>query len=134
MSTEMHGIGLRMLSVRKGQGLTQAIVAAQLGISTKTYVFYEQERREIPASTAVKFCQLYREDINWLLTGIRNNISAEFWAHIEETVRIVLDWNEREQKGYSHEKIGSLVQLIAAQSRAASQSPAQAADAILKVM
>jgi DNA-binding XRE family transcriptional regulator len=134
MSTDMHGVGLRMLSVRKEHGITQAVAAAQLNISTKTYIFYEQEKREIPTSTAVKFCDLFNVDIGWLLLGEATELSAELWDQIERSIRVVLDWNSYETKNYSNEKLAALARLIATQSRASSQPPEQVSEAILKVM
>lgn len=123
-----------MLSVRKQQGMTQAVAAAQLDISTKTYIFYEQEKREIPASTAVRFCNMFNVDIGWLLLGETTELSAELWGQIERSIRVVLDWNSHENKNYSNEKLAALARLIATQSRASSQPPEQVAEAILKVM
>lgn len=134
MSNEIHGVGLRMLHVRKERDLTQAITAAKLDISTKTYVFYEQEKREIPASVAVRFCNMFNVDIGWLLLGETTELSAEFWDQIERSIHVVLDWNSHETKNYSNEKLAALARLIATQSRASSQPPEQVAEAILKVM
>ncbi len=134
MSNEIHGVGLRMFNVRKEQNLTQAITAAKLDISTKTYIYYEQEKREIPASIAARFCNLFDIDIGWLLLGETRKASKFFWDQIEESFKVALAINRRESKNFSDEKLAAFARLIAYQSNVSSELPEDVAEAILKVM
>lgn len=134
MSIGIHGIGLRLLTVRKKLELTQAVVAAQLGVSSRTYIFYEQEKREAPASLLVAFCEVYDVDLLWLLTGQSADLSEAFWDNVEHSFRVVLEFNEREERRLPFEKLASLGRLVAIQSQAASQTPEQSTEQIFKVI
>ena len=67
MSTVLIGIGQRMLSVRSQLGYPQSKVAAILGIADKSYKNYELEKRELPLSIAVKFCEEFDKKLIWLV-------------------------------------------------------------------
>ncbi len=59
-----------MLSVRSQLGYPQSKVAAILGIADKSYKNYELEKRELPLSVAVKFCDEFDKNLIWLVYGI----------------------------------------------------------------
>lgn len=44
----LHGLGQRMLELRKAQGLTQGQLAELLGISQQLVAFYEKGQRRVP--------------------------------------------------------------------------------------
>ena len=58
-----------MLSVRSQLGYPQSKVAAILGIADKSYKNYELEKRELPLSIAVKFCEEFDKNLMWLVYG-----------------------------------------------------------------
>ncbi len=134
MSTALDGVGLRMLSVRKKHALTQAIVAEQLEISTRTYIFYEQQKRELPAGIALRFCDLYGVEISWLLTGENAVLSDDLWGMVEEAFFAVLTLNDKKKSDLSPEKLSALAKLVAEQSITSSKSPSQVAEAIFAVV
>ncbi|WP_182417280.1 helix-turn-helix domain-containing protein [Bartonella sp. HY038] len=69
MSTLLNRIGDRLREARNKTGYTQAKIAAKLYIADRTYKFYELGRREIPISTALKFCEICAVAPEWLLLG-----------------------------------------------------------------
>lgn len=69
MSTGLYGIGQRLKDVRNKHGLTQPVLAAVIDVSDRTYKYYEQEKRELPALAAVKICERFDMNLEWLLTG-----------------------------------------------------------------
>ncbi|MEY8098293.1 helix-turn-helix domain-containing protein [Falsihalocynthiibacter sp. S25ZX9] len=69
MSTGLYGIGQRLKEVRNKHGLTQPVLAAVIDVSDRTYKYYEQEKRELPALAAVKICERFNMNLEWLLTG-----------------------------------------------------------------
>jgi len=69
ISTVLIGIGQRMLSIRSQLGYAQSKVAAILGIADKSYKNYEPEKRELPLSIAVKFCEEFNKNLIWLVYG-----------------------------------------------------------------
>ena len=70
MSSILIGVGQRMLSVRSKLGYPQSKIAAILGIADKSYKNYELEKRELPLSIAVKFCEEFDENLAWLVYGL----------------------------------------------------------------
>ena len=69
LSTDLSGIGLRLREVRKSNDLTQPVMAAAIDVSDRTYKYYEQEKRELPALAAVKISDRFNTNLEWLLTG-----------------------------------------------------------------
>jgi len=62
-------IGPRFFEVRRGLGLNQADVAAEIGISQAALVNYEKGTRDPPAGTILAFAKFYKVSAAWLLTG-----------------------------------------------------------------
>jgi transcriptional regulator with XRE-family HTH domain len=62
-------IGARFFEVRRGLGLHQADVAAEIGISQAALVNYEKGTRDPPASAILAFAKFYKVSAAWLLTG-----------------------------------------------------------------
>jgi DNA-binding XRE family transcriptional regulator len=131
---ELIGIGARMRITRTNKKHTQAFAAEQLGISTKTYVFYEGEKREIPLSTALQFCKLYNVDTDWLFSGEPHKIFQSYWDLIEKSFKIALAINRSESKNYPDEKLAALAKLIASQSISSSKTPEEVAEELLTVI
>jgi len=57
-----------------------------LQISAKTYKNYEAEKREIPLSTAVAFCEAFEVELEWLVFGTMANAGEKNVAHVVETI------------------------------------------------
>ena len=71
MSTDLSGIGLRLREIRKINDITQPVMAAAIDVSDRAYKNYEQEKRELPALTALNISEAFRVDLEWLLAGRR---------------------------------------------------------------
>ena len=69
LSTDLSGIGLRLRRIRKQNDLTQPVMAASIDVSDRTYKYYEQEKRDLPALAAVKISVDFNIALDWLLTG-----------------------------------------------------------------
>ncbi len=47
-------------------------MAAAIDVSDRAYKNYEQEKRELPALTALNISEAFRVDLEWLLASYRN--------------------------------------------------------------
>lgn len=68
-SSEKEVIALRLLELRRRLGFTQGVMAAKLGVSDRTYKYYEQGQRDAPLLFLIQTAALAQTDLNWLLTG-----------------------------------------------------------------
>ena len=80
-------IGARFFEVRRGYGLHQADVAAEIGISQAALVNYEKGARDPPATTIIAFAQAYKVSPAWLLTGEGRSDQAS----LDETYELSID-------------------------------------------
>ncbi len=76
-SCTLSAIGRRMKCARVSLELTQAQLAARLGIARQTLTGYEKGHTDPPASLLAQFCGDYRIDPQWLLLGVRRRHAAE---------------------------------------------------------
>ncbi len=60
-------LGSRIAQLRRQHGLTQAQVAAELGVSQQTTLSFEKGRRRVPVSALPKLAKLFRVSIEELL-------------------------------------------------------------------
>lgn len=97
----------RLLSLRKKRGLSQQEISKRLGVARTTYASYEQGTREPDIGTLQKLADFFEEDLNWLITGERNNVSLDDQKRIlldrfdklsEEDQQVILDLSERLKK------------------------------------
>ncbi|WP_174802232.1 helix-turn-helix domain-containing protein [Martelella limonii] len=128
MSTELSGIGFRLLEVRKKHGLTQAIVAAKLRISDKTYKFYELEKREIPSLVAVHFCELFDVSLSWLLIGKPEGASEQNLNMVENLVQAVLKYAHIDLKDEDKEDLARCARYIMKQTIEKNTDPSVEAE------
>ena len=68
-SCTLSAIGRRMKCARVSLELTQARLAARLGIARQTLTGYEQGHTDPPASLLAQLCDDYAIDPVWLLLG-----------------------------------------------------------------
>ena len=66
-------LGQRIAALRRQQGLSQAELAACLGISASAMGMYEQGRREPSADTLVRLARQLQVTTDFLLTGEMNS-------------------------------------------------------------
>lgn len=62
-------IGRRIKTVRAALGISQHVMALQLGIADKTIKNYEGGRRDPPSRLIAAICEKFRIDAAWLLLG-----------------------------------------------------------------
>lgn len=68
-SSAKEVVGLRLLDLRRRLGWTQGVLAAKLGVSDRTYKYYEQGQRDAPVTVLLQVAALAGADMQWLLTG-----------------------------------------------------------------
>lgn len=128
MSTDLSGIGLRLREIRKNNDLTQPVMAAAIDVSDRTYKYYEQEKRELPALAAVKISEAFGVTLEWLLTG-RGKVYKSDDPELAEACAIAV-LSEAEGRGTNLPivKIGKIIGFVAAQSAQTGETPAQVAS------
>lgn len=62
-------LGIRIASLRKEAGMSQAALAKRLGITASAVGMYEQGRREPPCDILIAISREFRVSIDYLLTG-----------------------------------------------------------------
>ena len=86
---DMIRIGKFLAALRTEQGMTQAQLGEQLGVTNKTVSRWETGTYLPPAEQLLAMSALYRVSINELLTGERLS-TEEYSAHAEENLAAVL--------------------------------------------
>ena len=112
-----------MLSVRSKLGYPQSKIAAILGIADKSYKNYELEKRELPLSIAVKFCEEFDENLAWLVYGLAVPDSQRFAELAGETARAVFEHIKASDKEFSGAEIQKFAHYIFEQSLSKDTSP-----------
>lgn len=128
MSTNLSGIGLRLREIRKNNDLTQPVMAAAIDVSDRTYKYYEQEKRELPALAAVKISEGFGVTLEWLLTG-RGKVHKSNDPELAEACAIAV-LSEAEGRGTNLPiaKLAKIIGFVAAQSAQTGETPAQIAS------
>jgi len=125
LSTDLSGIGLRLREIRKDNDLTQPVMAAAIDVSDRTYKYYEQEKREMPALAAVKISEAFAINLEWLLTGVGKAHKSNDPELAEACAIAVLTENEGRQADLPIAKLGKIIGFVAAQSAQTGETPAQ---------
>lgn len=73
----MSNIGLRLRELRNEKGLTQGELAHMLGCTDKAISCYENNKNLEKIYDFQKICQFLHADINYLISGIKNNNGKE---------------------------------------------------------
>ncbi|MFD1913356.1 helix-turn-helix domain-containing protein [Halodurantibacterium flavum] len=68
--TYLGGLGARMAIARNELGLSQARMAAELGMSQRAYQSYETGKRSMPVEALVDMHRQFGVDLNWILLGV----------------------------------------------------------------
>lgn len=112
MSSVLLGVGDRLRHVRTKAGFTQRVMADKLAIGERTYKFYELGKRDISTPVAVKFCKLFKLDLNWLLIGSKIKTSQDVLKLAAPATQAVLELNDEREAGFDHERLSELVALV----------------------
>lgn len=123
MSSVLIGVGQRMLSVRTKLGYPQSKIAAILDIAGKSYNNYEHEKRELPLSTAVKFCDSFDVNLAWLIYGLAAPDQQESAELGGEAAKAVYEFVVAHEKTYSSSEVKKFVSYIIEQSISKGSSP-----------
>lgn len=123
MPTILNGIGPRMLSVRNRLGYPQNKVAAILRISDKSYKNYELEKRELPLSIAVKFCEEFDQNLLWLVYGASVPDSEQSARLAAQTAKAVFEHLGSSSKTFSSTEVEKFTHYIFDQSLSKGTSP-----------
>ncbi|UWR88060.1 helix-turn-helix domain-containing protein [Phaeobacter inhibens] len=113
---------------------TQSVMAAALCISDRSYTNYEQEKRELPASVAVRFCDMFDVGIDWLLTGNEATTSGYPKGIVEAATLAVLNECDTTEQKFPNEKIAQLSEYVVDQSIKKGTPPAEEAAALFILM
>ncbi|WP_085892127.1 MULTISPECIES: helix-turn-helix transcriptional regulator [Roseobacteraceae] len=128
VSTDLSGIGLRLREIRKINDITQPVMAAAIDVSDRAYKNYEQEKRDLPALTALNISEAFRVNLDWLLAG-RGKIHKSDDPELAEASAIaVLSEAERRGTNLPIAKLGKIIGFVAAQAAQTGESPAQVAS------
>lgn len=103
-------------------------MAAAIDVSDRTYKYYEQEKRELPALAAVKISEGFGVTLEWLLTG-RGKVHKSDDPELAEASAIaVLSEADRRGTNLPIAKLGKIIGFVAAQSAQTGETPAQVAS------
>lgn len=116
MSTELVGIGLRLREIRKANDLTQPVMAAAIDVSDRTYKYYEQEKRELPAVAALKVCRRFNVNLEWLLSGEGKQLKSDDPGLAETCSLAVLSENEARLVALPVTKLSKIIGFVAEQA------------------
>ena len=86
-------------------------MAEKLEIGERTYKFYELGHREISAGTAVRFCEMFKLDLNWLLRGEAIEISDAALNLSGEVFKAVLELDAETKSMLSLDKLSNIHRL-----------------------
>lgn len=81
------GIGSRIYEFRRHRGITQANLAARIGISHGALVNYEKELRDPPANALVSICENYGLEPDWLLLGNGTMEQQDIHEHLDTALK-----------------------------------------------
>lgn len=123
-----------MREVRLAADFSQAKTAARLSIADRTYKFYELGKREIPLSTALKFCAEFSLELKWLATGKGPKFSLQDDSFLEEAVAAVVAVLQEKHLPLSAEKVAKQVGFVLRQSTEKGTSPLEEARALAEII
>lgn len=112
-----------MLSIRSQLGYAQSKVAAILGIADKFYKNYELEKRELPLSIAVKFCEEFDKNLIWLVYENSVPDNEQLARLAGETAQAVFEPADTNDKSFSSAEIQKFTRYIFKQSLSKGTSP-----------
>lgn len=116
-----------MLSVRTKLGYPQSKMGAILGIADRSYKNYELEKRELPLSIAVKFCDEFEQNLGWLVFGHSAPDTQTSIELVGKTTREVVEYCELHEPSPTSEEIQKFAEYIFEQAITKSSTPEEEA-------
>lgn len=97
-SEQALGIGSRIFEFRRSRDVTQADLAARIGLSHGALVNYEKEKRDPPASALASICEIYGLNPDWLLLGNGAMERQDIHAHLDTALKATKIFLEKYRK------------------------------------
>ena len=85
------GIGARMAAIRARKKISQSRAAAMLEIGDRSYKNYETESRDLPLAVAIRLCERFEIELNWLVFGEASPDNPAARAIIGDTVAALME-------------------------------------------
>lgn len=102
-------------------------MAAAIDVSDRTYKYYEQEKRELPALAAIKICERFNINIEWLLTGKGRELKSD-GPHLSEICSYaVMTEHKAHEVNLPIEKISKIIGFVVEQASQTNVPPAEIA-------
>ena len=76
MATEFEQIGLRIKGLREACDVTREELAAELGVSTETYVRWEETGADVPISAVFHMANKFGVDLSEILAGVSGKLDT----------------------------------------------------------
>lgn len=127
MSTDLSGVGLRLREIRKNKEKTQPVMAAVIDVSDRTYKYYEQEKRELPASAALKICEAFEVNLEWLLTGRGQMQRSDAPEFAQACSLAVLEEHHSRELNLPIDKLAKIIGFVAQQASQSNEAPTELA-------
>jgi DNA-binding XRE family transcriptional regulator len=133
MSIEFS-IAARLREVRSRLGYPQSKMAAALGIADRSYKHYEAGTRDLPLPIAVKFCDVFDIDLQWLVFGEHAFDPEKSSQIFEKCILAVLNESDRRKLSLPNEKVAKTTAYIASQCLAKCTDPEVETAAFMEIM
>lgn len=134
MSSYNLDVGHRLREVRLTSDFSQAKTAARLGIADRTYKFYELGKREVPLSTAIKFCAEFSVELKWLATGTGPKHLLSEDSLVEEAIVAVISALDLKGLKLGADRIAKQVGFVLKQTTEKGTSPMEEAEALAELI
>lgn len=84
-----------MAAIRAKEGISQTSAAKMLGIGERSYKNYETESRDLPLAVAIRICERFEVELNWLVFGQESIANAQAVELVGKTIAAVVSEAER---------------------------------------
>jgi len=98
-------------------------MAATIDVSDRTYKYYEQEKRELPALAAVKISEAFNITLEWLLTGKGGIHKTDNPELSEQCSMAVLSEAQSRHVDLPVAKLAKVIGFVAAQAAQTGEEP-----------
>lgn len=124
----------RLRILRGRTSLTQAAMAAKLGIGVRSYKFYELGLRPLPVSVALQICADLHVSLNWLLLGREEAATSAVLDLAETSAEAVMRLSEEAQLSLSTKKTAYLIRLVLTDALSTGAKPNDLAGKYLSLL